>query len=132
MNVIPVQKTNIWYGINKISLLKWAIQNIIAAIWLIWLWVMVYKNNFDDLVPVLLWPLFWTFLGTTTAKIHKRTCNHIQKFWRIDESFFIKVIWSDSGDTIIWYCQLQGMYLAAKKYKKEGEFFMLKKSIPII
>jgi len=60
--------------------------------------------------------------GVGTYGAYQRTLKHIKKFGRIGHRFFKKYI--EKGDGIaLGYCELQGMYLAARKCGQLDSFF---------
>ena len=74
-----------------------------------------------------------TDCGKGTYEIYKRTKNHIQNFGGIDERF-AKKIFEKKHDKISIkdssmrdYCELQGIYLAAKELNHANTFNELKK-----
>jgi len=64
--------------------------------------------------------------GIDTYKSYKRTIKHIEQFGEIMPDFFIKYIGQDNGH-FMGYCQLQGMYLAARKNGKLESFYRNRK-----
>lgn len=68
-----------------------------------------------------------TAFGTTTERTYRRTCDHIEKKWKIGRKFFKKIMKNDIDKEIMGYCQLQWMYLAAKEYWLEKKFLEMKK-----
>jgi hypothetical protein len=68
---------------------------------------------------------FNTF-GSSTYKSYKKTLKHIELCGEIRPDFFIEYLKYDNG-RFIGYCQLQGMYLAARKYGKLESFFQNKR-----
>lgn len=75
-----------------------------------------------------------TEFGSKTVKLYDKTAKHIKKFDRIDKRFFDKIIpVNDITNNWDGYCQMQGVYLAARDYGKLDEFKeMRKKSSNVI
>ena len=67
--------------------------------------------------------LLQTELGSNTSRLYEKTVNHIKKFGRIEERFFDKVVpVNDMASPWDGYCQLQGVYLAARDYDQLNDF----------
>ncbi|MDD5192486.1 MAG: hypothetical protein PHH54_06405 [Candidatus Nanoarchaeia archaeon] len=72
---------------------------------------------------------FVTVCGLQTLSSYNRTIKHIKKFEKLDERFAKEQMGEYKNNLLMGYCQLQGMYLASKKYNQLDEFYKLKKKI---
>jgi hypothetical protein len=70
----------------------------------------------------------YTGFGSSMKKIYDRTVKHVKRFNRLDRRFFNTVMGLDRFDSLVGYCQLQGMYLACRDYapQKLPNFYELK------
>jgi len=70
-----------------------------------------------------------TSYGIGTYKAYKKTSEHINELGRIDERFFRTIVKKEDG-YIVGACQIQGMYLAAKRHGSNemiSDFYRMKK-----
>ena len=79
------------------------------------LWIMVY-------VATMSMSKLEKHLETHTS--YTQGIKHLKQFWRIGDAYFKKIAHMDNH--VIWYCNLQWLYLASKEYWVEAEFFSLK------
>tara|TARA_Y100000310_G_C20560822_1_gene752981 strand:- start:70 stop:480 length:411 start_codon:yes stop_codon:yes gene_type:complete len=70
-----------------------------------------------------------TCCGLTTPKFYNRTRDHIKKFDKLDPRFVKEMIKETENREFVGYCQLQGMYLAARNYGQLDVFKDVKKEI---
>jgi hypothetical protein len=70
---------------------------------------------------------FYTGFGLPTLRIYKRTKQHIRDWKKLDHDFFIAYLGGDVRKPFTGYCQLQGMYLAARDTGHLEEFRELKR-----
>ena len=76
-----------------------------------------------------------TRFGKWTNKVYRKTCTSLKKSIElgkdphIDERYFLQAIDCYERSCAIGYCELQWMYLAAKEYWLEDEFFELKRRL---
>lgn len=99
---------------------KWTYKNRITFLWLLLLFIDIESYRFSIFFLLLTWG------GSWTEDIYKRTKEHISKYWKLDEKFFVKLVDFYSKNIVMWYCEQQGIYLAAKEFWLEKEFFELK------
>ena len=71
----------------------------------------------------------YTKLGLSTLKYYKRTSAHIKKFGRLDRRFAETLIKGTENRKFTGYCQLQGLYLAAKRYGQLDVFYAAKSAV---
>ncbi|MBI2672745.1 hypothetical protein HYX19_00645 [Candidatus Woesearchaeota archaeon] len=69
----------------------------------------------------------YTTAGSGTLRYYNRTSKHIKQFRRLDPGFAKTLIEGTENRKFTGYCQLQGMYLAAKKYGQLDVFYEAKK-----
>lgn len=69
----------------------------------------------------------YTTEGLGTLKYYNRTSKHIKQFGKLDSEFAKTLIEGTGNRKFTGYCQIQGMYLAAKKYGQLGAFYEAKK-----
>jgi hypothetical protein len=69
-----------------------------------------------------------TEFGSMTKYIYERTKKHIQEFGKIDERFASCILSGDCEEKLYGYCELQGMYLAAKECGQLATFTKQKKN----
>jgi hypothetical protein len=75
-------------------------------------------------------PLFGvTLAGTSTLEYYHRSVKHIKRFERLDHRFATTLIKGGENDAIFGYCELQGMYLAARNYGQLDAFYKAKKEV---
>lgn len=73
-----------------------------------------------------------TRYGKGTNKVYRKTIEHLKwrkKKWlnpEIPKKFFLRSLDGFEDHCAIWYCELQWLYLAAKEYGLEEEFFKMK------
>jgi len=94
----------------------------------------VYGIVTDDplwLIPFWASFLMWSYTtgGLSTLKYYRRTTKHIQKHDKLDLRFAKKLIKGTENRKFTGYCQLQGLYLASKKYGQLDVFNEAKKSV---
>ena len=65
--------------------------------------------------------------GVITEKFYRKTREHILEFGAIDPLFFQKTMEGWEDEKYYGYCQLQGIFLAAKELNKVEEFRALKR-----
>lgn len=113
--------------------LPWIIQSTIqnrisAVLAVLWIGGVCFSNN--EFSPIT-WSICIILQGTAcwfgANDIFDRTCEHIDQFGSLDPNYFKAVLWENINKPYNWYCSLQWMYLAAKKYGIEDQFFELKK-----
>ncbi|MGV8086088.1 MAG: hypothetical protein ACP5N1_00520 [Candidatus Woesearchaeota archaeon] len=71
----------------------------------------------------------YTSYGLKTLKYYNRTSNHIKNFGTLDLTFAKTLIKGTENKKFTGYCQLQGLYLAAKKYDQLETFYEAKKTV---
>ena len=69
----------------------------------------------------------WTLCGRSTSKYYKRTEEHIKRFGELRPRFLEKLISKTENREIVGYCQLQGVYLAARKHGQLAVFYDVKR-----
>lgn len=70
-----------------------------------------------------------SFCGISTLRAYRATKKHIELMGRIDDRFVEGLLGVFSNNPIYGYCQLQGAYLAARKYGLGREFREIKKRV---
>jgi len=124
------------------NILVWSVQNRVTALWyscIIARWVAPDVSNIENIYAEVIsatvlalssmvwgWLIWITYSGKDTAKIYKRTLENIELSGELDERFFIKTIWWYKESKYLWYCQIQWIYLAAKKMWKLEQFYQYK------
>lgn len=73
--------------------------------------------------------LDYTRFGTSTLKLYRRTKRHIEQFGSLQPKFAKGVIEKTENRAFTGYCQLQGMYLAAKELGQEEAFNEAKRGV---
>ena len=70
----------------------------------------------------------FTGFGSTMKSMYTRTAAHLKKFNRLDERYFNTAMGLDRYNSLVGYCQLQGMYLACRDYAPQQlpKFYELK------
>jgi hypothetical protein len=71
----------------------------------------------------------YTSFGLRTLEYYIRTSKHIQEHGKLDLRFGERLIKGTENRKFTGYCQIQGLYLAAKKYNQLEAFYELKNSI---
>lgn len=66
-------------------------------------------------------------LGIGTYRHYKKTCKYLEETGNLDEEFVRKIIDRSENREFVGYCQLQGVYLAAKKHRQLESFFRYKR-----
>ncbi len=81
------------------------------------------------LIPTGLGLIFFVYTteGLGTLKYYNRTSKHIKQFGKLDSEFAKTLIEGTENRKFTGYCQIQGMYLAAKKYGQLDAFYEAKK-----
>ncbi len=64
-----------------------------------------------------------TWFGNGTAQAYKRTKKHILKNSRLDPRAIKALVGKNNDDKEVGYCELQGVYLAAKELEQLGAFY---------
>jgi len=80
-------------------------------------------------LPFLVGLVGYTNFGLSTLKYYKRTSAHIKKFGRLDRRFAETLIKGTENRKFTGYCQLQGLYLAAKRYGQLEIFYAAKSAV---
>ena len=70
-----------------------------------------------------------TKVGCGTTNYFRRTRDHIKEFNRLGLSFAEKLIKETENNSFIRYCQLQGTYLAARRYGQLEIFEKAKENV---
>ena len=70
-----------------------------------------------------------TLCGYSTMHYYNRTMNHINEFGKLDGRYIKQMIKGTENRKFIGYCQIQGMYLAAKKAKQLETFKRVKAEV---
>ncbi|MEK6899779.1 MAG: hypothetical protein AABX05_01515 [Nanoarchaeota archaeon] len=71
-----------------------------------------------------------TLCGEGTLTYYQRTKEHIQRKGSLDQRMIeLWITQTTENQKYLGYCQLQGMYLAAKKYKQLEPFYKAKRKV---
>lgn len=103
------------------------IQNRFALINAILLVPLAMSEHLWGFSAMNIWFLISTNFGQTTNKVYRKTLIHLRKHKKMDPRFFKATIRWYWDRLVFGYCELQWMYLAAKKCGYEEDFFDLKK-----
>jgi len=80
-------------------------------------------------IPIWLGGLLFGYnlAGVSTVIYFNRTSGHIKRFEKLDERFAKAMIEGTENTGFAGYCQLQGMYMAAKKHGQLDAFYKARK-----